>query len=99
VANLTAAEAEEFTQALGQIFGGGWRLIFHAERQGIPVALGMSVREWVEQRLGGYVRMSIKERREAGKELTDGEGLSDRKSGVEGKRGDLGGRRIIKKKK
>jgi phage N-6-adenine-methyltransferase len=74
------AEAEEFTEALGQIFGGGWRLIFHAERQGIPAALGISTRDWVEQRLGGYVRMSIPERREAVAELTEGEGLSNVKA-------------------
>lgn len=33
--------------------------------------------EWVEERLGGYVRMSIPERREAVAELTS-EGLSNR---------------------
>lgn len=70
-------DAEEYTQALGEIFSGSWRLIFHAERQGIPAALEMSTREWVEERLGGYVRMSIPERREAVGELTEGEGLSN----------------------
>lgn len=77
---ISAGEAEEYTQALGQIFGGGWRLIFHAERQGIPAALGLSTREWVEQRLGGYIRMLIPERREAIAELTDGEGMSNREA-------------------
>ena len=73
-------DAEEYTEALGQIFGGGYRLIFHAESQGIPAALGMSTREWVETRLGGYVRMSLSERREASLELTEGEGLSNREA-------------------
>lgn len=77
---VTPEEAEEYTQALGQIFGGGWRLIFHAERQGIPAALSMSTREWVETRIGGYVRLAIPERREAVAELTDGEGLSNVKA-------------------
>lgn len=70
-------DAEEYTEALGQIFGGGWRLIFHAERQGVPTALGVSTREWVEKRLGGYVRLSIPERREAVAELTDEAGMSN----------------------
>src|SRR2546430_16252364 len=36
---------------------------------------------------------------EIGRETPTATGSADRKSGVEGKRGDLGGRRIIKKKK
>lgn len=77
---ISRQEAEEYTQALGQVFGGGWRLVLHAERQGIPKALGLSTREWVEQRLGGYVRLSIEERREAAAELTELEGLSNRQA-------------------
>lgn len=73
-------DAEEYTEALGQVFGGGYRLILHAERQGIPAVLEMSTRDWVEKRLGGYVRMSIAERREAVAELTEGEGLSNVKA-------------------
>lgn len=72
---INAEDAEEYSQALGQVFGGGWRLIRYAERQGIPQALGLSTREWVEQRLGGYVRLSVSERREAVAELT-AEGMS-----------------------
>ena len=70
-------EAEEFTQALAQVFGGGWRLILHAEKQGIPKALEMSTREWVQERLGGYIRLSIPERREAVAELSEA-GMSTR---------------------
>lgn len=77
---MNRGDAEEYTEALGQVFSGGYRLIFHAERQGIPAALEMSTREWVEQKLGGYVRLSIEERREAAKELTEGEGLSNVKA-------------------
>lgn len=82
---MTRDEAEEFTQALGQVFGGGWRLILHAQREGIPDALGLSVPEWVETRLGGYVRLSLSERREAAKELTSppedgGHGMTHREA-------------------
>jgi hypothetical protein len=70
-------DAEEFTQTLGQIGGGLWRQIAWADRQGIPAALGLTTREWVEQRIGGYVRLAIPERREAVAELT-AEGMSQR---------------------
>jgi hypothetical protein len=73
-------DAEEYTQALGQVVAGGWRQIALGERLGVPAALGMSTREWVEGRLGGYIRLSIPERREAVKELTD-EGMSTRQVG------------------
>ena len=78
--SIEREDAEEYTEALGQIFGASYRLILHAERQGIPAALEMSTQEWVEERLGGYVRMSIPERREAVAELTEGEGLSNVKA-------------------
>jgi hypothetical protein len=70
---VSAEDAEEYTQALGQITAGAWRQIALAERLGVPRALGLSTREWVDQRLGGYVRLSISERREAVAELTTGE--------------------------
>lgn len=75
---MKAEHAEEYTQALGQIVAGGWRQIALGERLGIPKALGLTTQEWVEQRLGGYVRLSVEERHGAVKELTD-EGLSTRK--------------------
>jgi predicted XRE-type DNA-binding protein len=56
---------------------GSWRQILWAETQGIPKALGLTTRDWVQQRLGGYVQMSIPERREAVKEL-NGNGHSTR---------------------
>lgn len=70
-------DAEEYTQALGQVVAGGYRQIALGERLGVPKALGLSTREWVENRLGGYVRYSISERREAVKELAS-EGMTQR---------------------
>jgi hypothetical protein len=43
---------------------------------GVPEALGLTTEEWVEERLGGYVRLNIPERREAVTELSE-EGLSN----------------------
>jgi transcriptional regulator with XRE-family HTH domain len=72
---MTPDDAEEYTQALGQVMAGGWRQIALAGRLGVPETLGFdSTRDWVEERLGGYVRMSIPERREAAREL-EAEGL------------------------
>jgi phage N-6-adenine-methyltransferase len=78
-------DAEEFTQSLGQIIGGGWRQIAWADRMGIPEALGLSTQDWVERRLGGYVRLSVSERREASRELTappqdGGQGMTQREA-------------------
>jgi N6-adenosine-specific RNA methylase IME4/predicted transcriptional regulator len=67
---VTPAEAEEYTQSLGQIGGGLWRQILWAHQQGIPAALGLSLRDWVDKRLGGYVRMAVEERRNVVAELT-----------------------------
>jgi DNA N-6-adenine-methyltransferase (Dam)/Helix-turn-helix domain len=76
---LTQGDAEEYTQALGQVVAGSWRQVALATRLGVPAALGMSTKEWVEQRLGGYVRLSVPERREAVAELLDG-GFSAREA-------------------
>lgn len=61
---MLAEDAEEFTRALGQIVAGSWRQISLAKRLGVPKALGLSTEKWVQERLGGYVRMSVAERRE-----------------------------------
>jgi phage N-6-adenine-methyltransferase len=68
--HVNPEDAEEYTQSLGLIVGGSWRQIAWANRMGVPEALGLSTEEWVNQRLGGYVRLSVSERREAVKELT-----------------------------
>lgn len=73
-------DAEEYTQALGQVVAGGWRQIALGERLGVPAALGLTTRDWVDQRLGGYVRLSIPERREAIAELVNGEGMTQRQA-------------------
>ena len=82
---ISAEDAEEYTQSLGQVVGGAWRQIAWASRMGIPDALGLSTQDWVEQRLGGYVRLSVSERREAVRELTaspeqGGEGMTQREA-------------------
>jgi phage N-6-adenine-methyltransferase len=78
-------DAEEYTQSLGQIVGGAWRQIAWAQRMGIPAALGLTVGQWVDERLGGYVRLSVSERHEASRELTappesGGYGMSQREA-------------------
>jgi len=79
-ATLSPGDAEEYTQALGQIFSGGWRQIALAFKLRVPESLGLERRDWVEKRLGGYIRLSISERREAVAELA-GEGMSTREIG------------------
>jgi hypothetical protein len=64
-------DAEEYTQSLGQIVSGSWRQIALAKRLGVPQALGLTTETWVQDRLGGYVRMSVEERRPAVKELSN----------------------------
>jgi len=78
---ISVEDAEEYTQALGQVLAGGWRQRLLAWRLGVPQALGMTLQEWTEQRLGGYVRESVPERREAAAELRE-EGLSQREIGA-----------------
>lgn len=77
---LELSEAEEYTESLAQIFAGSWRQIALAERIGVPKAFGLTTREWVEERLGGYVKLSIPDRREAVAELEE-EGMSTREIG------------------
>lgn len=77
---IDVADAEEYTQALGQVAAGAWRQIALGERLGVPDALGLTTREWVEERLGGYVRLSIPERREAVAELV-AEGRTQKQAG------------------
>lgn len=71
---MSTEDAEEYTCALGQIMSGGWRQIALAQRLGVPDALGMTTEEWVQERIGGYVRLGLDERRQAAQALTDPEG-------------------------
>lgn len=75
---MNREDAEEYSQSLGQIVAGSYRQILLADRLGVPKALGLTVPEWVEKRLGGYVKMGIPERKAVVKELA-AEGLSVRK--------------------
>jgi hypothetical protein len=77
---MNKQDAEEYTQSLGQILGGSWRQIAWAQKQGIPQLLGLTTEEWVKQRLGGYIRLSIEERREAVLELVNGEGYTQQET-------------------
>jgi N6-adenosine-specific RNA methylase IME4 len=70
-------DAEEYTQALGQVVAGGWRQIALGQRLGVPKALGLSTDQWVKERLGGYIKLSVEERRNAVAELK-AEGHSQR---------------------
>lgn len=76
---ITQEDAEEYTQALGQNLGGSYRQILLGKKLGVPQALGLTVEEWVTQRLGGYVRLTVEDRRAASMELTS-EGLSQREA-------------------
>ena len=77
MSRINEQDAEEFTQSLGQIIGGSWRQIALAKRMGVPQALGLSTEAWVRERLGGYVRLTVDERREAVRELA-ADGMSQR---------------------
>jgi len=74
---ISREDAEEWSAGLGQISAGGWRLVRLAHRLGVPAALGLTTEEWVNQKLGGHVRLSIDDRRAAASEM-DEEGLKQR---------------------
>lgn len=75
---MTPENAEEITQGLAQNFDGQYRVLAGLRSEGIHTALGFKdFKDYVNERLGGYVSMSIEKRREAAKELTD-EGLKQR---------------------
>jgi hypothetical protein len=78
---ITAEAAEEYTHSLGQIGPGFWRQIAWADNQGIPAVLGLTVERWVKERLGGYIRLGIAERRVAVAELLH-DGMSQRKIAI-----------------
>lgn len=77
---MNKEDAEEYTQSLGQIVGGSYRQIRLAQKLGVPEALGLDLTDWVNSRLGGYVRYAAEDRRPIAKEL-DAEGLSQRQIG------------------
>lgn len=69
--SMKREDAEEYTQSLGQIVSGAWRQIALATRLGVPKALGMSTSQWVNDHLGGYVKLNREERRLAITELRE----------------------------
>jgi phage N-6-adenine-methyltransferase len=78
-------DAQEYTDALGQVVGGGWRQVALGVRLGVPEALELSTRDWVKL-IGGYVRPELEERRQAVLELTapeddGGMGFTQRQAG------------------
>jgi hypothetical protein len=79
---MNREQAEEYTQSLGQIVAGSWRQIALAHDLGVPQALGMELDEWVEKRLGGYIRQSIPERRQAVLQMQRDEGRSMQEIGA-----------------
>jgi hypothetical protein len=68
---LTAQDAEEWTQALGQTMAGQWRQVQLAVKLRVPEALGLSTERWVHDRLGGYLKMSMQERHDVFAELSE----------------------------
>ncbi len=74
---MSVADAEAYTDAVAQVSSGNWQQILWAHQQGIPHVLGMTTEEWVKERIGGYIRLSISDRREVVQDLA-GDGLSQR---------------------
>jgi N6-adenosine-specific RNA methylase IME4/predicted transcriptional regulator len=71
-------DAEAFTLSLERSGEGFFGFIQWAHDNDVPKALGYrSTKEWVNQRVGGYIKIDIGERRELAKKLT-GEGYSQR---------------------
>src|SRR5262245_17509953 len=84
---LSSEAAEEFTEALGLAVAGVTRLINNAPAMGVPTALGLSAREWIDKFRDTTLPLAERRdaRREAVKELTKpkeegGEGLSNVKA-------------------
>jgi len=65
VSEISRADAKEYTETLGTHLGASWRQIHLGQRMGVPSALGLTTREWVENHLGGYVRLAVSDRKEA----------------------------------
>lgn len=80
---FTEEQAEEYTQALGEVCAGSFRQIALGFDLGVPKALGLTTDAWVQERLGGYTKMRLDERRQAVLELIE-EGRSEREAGKGG---------------
>jgi transposase len=70
IPTISKEQAEEFTQNAASLVHIGYKNILWADNVGIPTVLGYeSLRDWVTDKLGGYIRYPIEERREIAKEL------------------------------
>lgn len=63
--------AERWTEAAGLVFAGQYMQVDLAIEQGVPEALGLTPREWVETKLGGYVKYVVADRRKIHAELRE----------------------------
>jgi hypothetical protein len=78
--NWTQEAAKEFTENATAGFTVTWQWILFAHKEGVPKAMGLSTRQWVETHFGGYLRLPVAERRQAAKELVEKEGLTQREA-------------------
>src|SRR5262245_15196653 len=62
---VTKDEALAFASAHGHATAATFELIALARELGVPEALGLSLPDYVQQHLGGYVRLPIAERQNA----------------------------------
>lgn len=70
-------DAQEFTDGIGPIGVGMYKLVAWAHKNGVPQALGYNdTRQWVQERIGGYVKYDVETRRGIVDELK-GEGHSN----------------------
>jgi transposase len=68
---LSREEAEEYTKNIGSIHVGNYGLMEMArDILKVPEALDLTFDEWVTDRLGGFVRLSLRQRRDAVRELS-----------------------------
>ena len=67
---LSRAEAQEFTKGLGGSMAGDYTLMEFARTMGVPEALELSFDEWVQEHLGGFIKLPIEQRRAQVRELS-----------------------------
>jgi len=78
---MTADDAAEWSEAIGQVNTGGWRQVVLAVKMGVPQELGLEPAEWAAKYMPELGRVPRKELPEAAKELTDA-GLTQREAGA-----------------
>lgn len=78
---MTRAEAEAFSTTIRHQSAGFTGSIEHAYRTGMPELLGMTLLEWIDEFVGGGVRIATDERRAIAARLRD-DGLLQREIGA-----------------